>query len=313
MKYEEMKYDIEKFFDYSLDMLCIARLDGYILRINPSFQKAFGWKSEDLLAFGSYTFLHPDDVEPTYQVVEGLKKGTPIVSFQNRYYCINGEYKNFSWTAFPDLRSELIYAIARDITEIVESNRKLNQLAAELKDANDKLFEQASTDPLTKLKNRRTFNEELKDLIVHTNKKRGFLSLLMIDVDHFKTYNDQFGHPAGDQVLIRLVSVLTYALRVSDLLARFGGEEFVVALPETGEYKAIEVADRLVVTIQKETWENRPITISVGIATLDFSLPVSTFRDTDFSTRIVEEADRALYRSKANGRNQATHCSQILL
>ncbi|ASV05773.1 GGDEF domain-containing protein [Leptospira interrogans serovar Canicola] len=96
-------------------------------------------------------------------------------------------------------------------------------------------------------------------------------------------------------------------------MARFGGEEFVVALPETGEYKAIEVADRLVVTIQKETWENRPITISVGIATLDFSLPVSTFRDIDFSTRIVEEADRALYRSKANGRNQATHCSQILL
>ncbi|EMN54776.1 diguanylate cyclase (GGDEF) domain protein [Leptospira interrogans serovar Autumnalis str. LP101] len=313
MKYEEMKYDIEKFFDYSLDMLCIARLDGYIFRINPSFQKAFGWKSEDLLAFGSYTFLHPDDVEPTYQVVEKLKKGTPIVSFQNRYRCTNGEYKNFSWTAFPDLRSELIYAIARDITEIVESNRKLNQLAAELKDANDKLFEQASTDPLTKLKNRRTFNEELNDLIVHTNKKRGFLSLLMIDVDHFKTYNDQFGHPAGDQVLIRLASVLTYALRVSDLLARFGVEEFVVALPETGEYKAIEVADRLVVTIQKETWENRPITISVGIATLDFSLPVSTFRDTDFSTRIVEEADRALYRSKANGRNQATHCSQILL
>ncbi|OCC30159.1 PAS domain S-box protein [Leptospira interrogans serovar Canicola] len=74
MKYEEMKYDIEKFFDYSLDMLCIARLDGYIFRINPSFQKAFGWKSEDLLAFGSYTFLHPDDVEPTYQVVEKLKK-----------------------------------------------------------------------------------------------------------------------------------------------------------------------------------------------------------------------------------------------
>ncbi|EJP03004.1 diguanylate cyclase (GGDEF) domain protein [Leptospira interrogans serovar Pyrogenes str. 200701872] len=69
----------------------------------------------------------------------------------------------------------------------------------------------------------------------------------------------------------------------------------------------------MVVTIQKETWENRPITISVGIATLDFSLPVSTFRDIDFSTRIVEEADRALYRSKANGRNQATHCSQILL
>lgn len=169
-----MKYDIEKFFDYSLDMLCIARLDGYILRINPSFQKAFGWKSEDLLAFGSYTFLHPDDLGSTYQVVEKLKKGSPILSFQNRYRCANGEYKNFSWTAFPDLRSELIYAIARDITEIVESNRKLNQLATELKDANDKLFEQASTDPLTRLKNRRTFNEELNDLIVHTNKKKGF-------------------------------------------------------------------------------------------------------------------------------------------
>ncbi|EMO27895.1 diguanylate cyclase (GGDEF) domain protein [Leptospira interrogans serovar Bataviae str. HAI135] len=136
----------------------------------------------------------------------------------------------------------------------------------------------------------------------------------MIDVDHFKTYNDQFGHPAGDRVLIRLASVFTYTLRVSDLLARFGGEEFVVALPDTGEHKAIEVADRLVTTSEKETWENRPITISVGIATLDFNLPVvSAICDTDLSTRIVEEADRALYRSKANGRNRATHCSQILL
>ncbi|WP_036042599.1 sensor domain-containing diguanylate cyclase [Leptospira alstonii] len=312
MKYEEMKYDIEKFFDFSLDMLCIAKLDGYVLRINPSFQKAFGWKSEDLLAFGSYTFLHPEDVEPTSQVVKGLEQGAPIVSFQNRYRCSDGEYRNFSWTAFPDLRAGLIYAIARDITELVESNRKLNELAAELKDANNKLFEQASTDPLTKLKNRRTFNEELNDLILITNRKKGFLSLLMIDVDHFKAYNDKFGHPAGDRVLIRLASVFTYTLRISDLLARFGGEEFVVALPDTGEEKAIEVSNRLVTTVRKESWDNRSIiTISVGIATLDFNRSPNYCNTTDLSVEIVEDADRALYRSKADGRNRATHCSQI--
>lgn len=134
----------------------------------------------------------------------------------------------------------------------------------------------------------------------------------MIDVDHFKAYNDQFGHPAGDRVLIRLASIFTYTLRISDLLARLGGEEFVVALPDTGKKKAIEVGNRLVTTVRKESWESRSITISVGIATLDFDRYLNCYHNTDLSIEIVEDADRALYRSKADGRNRATHCSQIL-
>ncbi|TGL76059.1 sensor domain-containing diguanylate cyclase [Leptospira yasudae] len=308
--YNEIQYDIEKFFDYSLDMLCIARIDGYIFKINPSFQKAFGWATEELLAFNSYSYLHPEDVEPTYKVIDELNQGIPILLFQNRYRCSDGTYKNFSWTAFPDRSAGLIYAIGRDITEIVESNRRLNQLAAELKNANDRLFEQASTDPLTKLKNRRTFNEELQFLIDAARRKKGFLSLIMIDVDHFKEYNDRFGHPAGDRVLVRLACVLTETLRVSDLLARFGGEEFVIALPDMPELKAIEVAERLVTTVRKQFWENTPITISAGISTLDFGKPTDQSPYSDCASAIIEEADQALYRSKANGRDRHTHSSK---
>lgn len=249
-------------------------------------KKAFGWKNEDLLAFCSYTFLHPDDVEATYQVVEKLKKGVPIVFFQNHYRCANGEYKNFSWTAFPDLRSELIYAIARDITEIVESNHKLNQLAAKLKDANDKLFEQASTDSLTKLKNRRTFNEALNHLVHFSQKQFSPLYLLMIDADHFKDYNDTFGHLEGDKVLITLADLLTKAFRKGDdLLARYGGEEFIVAFPLTSENEAIEISERLIQTVKEFNWEKRSVTISVGITTSNSN---SKSINSEYSLNLVE-------------------------
>ncbi len=198
----------------------------------------------------------------------------------------------------------------RDITDIIESNQKISKLASDLEEANNKLLEQASTDPLTKLKNRRSFNEEINHLIRLGQHQEKSISLMMIDVDHFKDYNDKFGHPAGDRILIRLAEVFTETLRSCDLVARFGGEEFVVALSDTNEEKAVEVAERLMANVKKKSWENSPITISVGITTLNFNGPVPIYH-TDLSTGIIEDADRALYRSKANGRNQATHSSQL--
>ncbi|EMI71803.1 diguanylate cyclase (GGDEF) domain protein [Leptospira noguchii str. Cascata] len=173
----------------------------------------------------------------------------PVISFENRYRSIDGNYRTLSWTAVPEHKSSMVYAIARDITETIESNRKINELAAELKD--DMLLEQASTDPLTKLKNRRAFTGELHNLIRYIQKEKSFLSLLMIDVDFFKDYNDKFGHPAGDRVLIQLAEVFIETLRTCDLAARFGGEEFVVALPDTNKEKATAVAERLMANVKK--------------------------------------------------------------
>ncbi|WP_017860389.1 sensor domain-containing diguanylate cyclase [Leptospira interrogans] len=306
----ENEYNHEKFFNYSLDLHAIQKMDGIILQINQSFQRIKGWTNEDLKGRTHFHLLHPEDVESSLKEFEQLNEGVSHLSIQNRCRCADGTYKYFSWTAFPDLESDRIYVTGRDITDIIESNQKISKLASDLEEANNKLLEQASTDPLTKLKNRRSFNEEINHLIRLGQHQEKSISLMMIDVDHFKDYNDKFGHPAGDRILIRLAEVFTETLRSCDLVARFGGEEFVVALSDTNEEKAVEVAERLMANVKKKSWENSPITISVGITTLNFNGPVPIYH-TDLSTGIIEDADRALYRSKANGRNQATHSSQL--
>ncbi|MBE0304472.1 sensor domain-containing diguanylate cyclase [Leptospira interrogans] len=306
----ENEYNHEKFFNYSLDLHAIQKMDGIILQINQSFQRIMGWTNEDLKGRTHFHLLHPEDVESSLKEFEQLNEGVSHLSIQNRCRCADGTYKYFSWTAFPDLESDRIYVTGRDITDIIESNQKISKLASDLEEANNKLLEQASTDPLTKLKNRRSFNEEINHLIRLGQHQEKSISLMMIDVDHFKDYNDKFGHPAGDRILIRLAEVFTETLRSCDLVARFGGEEFVVALSDTNEEKAVEVAERLMANVKKKSWENSPITISVGITTLNFNDPVPIYH-TDLSTGIIEDADRALYRSKANGRNQATHSSQL--
>lgn len=306
----ENEYNHEKFFNYSLDLHAIQKMDGIILQINQSFQRIMGWTNEDLKGRTHFHLLHPEDVESSLKEFEQLNEGVSHLSIQNRCRCADGTYKYFSWTAFPDLESDRIYVTGRDITDIIESNQKISKLASDLEEANNKLLEQASTDPLTKLKNRRSFNEEINHLIRLGQHQEKSISLMMIDVDHFKDYNDKFGHPSGDRILIRLAEVFTETLRSCDLVARFGGEEFVVALSDTNEEKAVEVAERLMANVKKKSWENSPITISVGITTLNFNGPVPIYH-TDLSTGIIEDADRALYRSKANGRNQATHSSQL--
>nr|OBZ99951.1 Diguanylate cyclase (GGDEF) domain protein [Leptospira interrogans serovar Copenhageni/Icterohaemorrhagiae] len=303
----EKEYDLEKLVNNSLDLLSIQRLDGTVLQVNPAFERLLGWREEELIGRNPFHLLHPEDRESTFQEFKKLNQGLPVFAFQNRFLCSDGTYKYFSWTASPDLSAGLIYVTGRDISDLIESNRKISLLAAELKDANDKLFEQACTDPLTKLKNRRAFNEELNSLIQLSQKQLSPLSLLMIDVDFFKDYNDKFGHPAGDKVLAILASLLAKTLRKDDVTARYGGEEFIVALPNTSEKEAIEIAERLVKVIEESRWEKRSVTISVGITTSQ----INPSNNADHSIDIIEEADRALYHSKVNGRNRVTHSSQI--
>ncbi|WP_061249597.1 sensor domain-containing diguanylate cyclase [Leptospira alstonii] len=309
MNYEN-EFNLEKFFNYSLDLFAIQRMDGTVIEVNPSFQRVLGWPREELIGRSTFHLLHPEELESIQHELETSDPSAPKLSVQSRVRCSDGSYKYFEWTGFPDLESGLVYMTGRDITETIESNRKISRLAVELQEANEMLFEQASTDPLTKLKNRRAFNEELSYLIKLTQRQENVLSLLMLDVDHFKDYNDKFGHPAGDRVLADLASLLTRTLRGSDVLARYGGEEFIIALPNTSEDKAIELAEKLVTVTREFAWEKRSVTISVGVATENFDKNTQ-IKKFDYSTSLIEDADKALYHSKTNGRNRATHSSQI--
>lgn len=111
-------HEFRKYFEVSLDMLCIAGTDGYFKRVNPAFERTLGWSKDDLLDRPFVDFVHPDDLEPTRRELEKLGRGIPTISFENRYRCPDGSYRHLRWTAYPDPKTGRIYAIARDITGV---------------------------------------------------------------------------------------------------------------------------------------------------------------------------------------------------
>lgn len=170
----------------------------------------------------------------------------------------------------------------------------------------DQLKELATTDGLTGLLNRRTFDAVFDSELTRTGRERQPLSLLMIDVDRFKAYNDRYGHPAGDKCLKLVANCLREAaLRPGDTLARYGGEEFVAILPNTDEDGAYVIAERLrrclrELKLPHEGSEKGVVTVSIGIAS--YGPNVIDRRDTE----LLRRADEALYDAKAAGRDRVT-------
>lgn len=190
-----------------------------------------------------------------------------------------------------------------------EANKELERLHEEyevkqqaLLKVNDQLEAMASTDPLTGLKNRRFFqNSLLASLILLEQQQRDF-SLLVVDIDHFKSINDTYGHPIGDLVLGNLAGLLQSMSRSSDVVARYGGEEFVIILAECDHDQAMEVAERYRSEVASSDWGQYNITVSIGAAT-------AVQGDTD--TSVFQRADQALYASKTAGRNRVTHADHL--
>jgi diguanylate cyclase (GGDEF)-like protein len=171
----------------------------------------------------------------------------------------------------------------------------------ELREANMLLRNQATRDSLTNLRNFRALKERLGEEVERTRRHLEPLSLLLLDVDRFKQYNDSFGHPAGDEVLYKVARLMEEQARGSDFVARYGGEEFVILLPNTSEEQARIAAERVRVAIEKAPWKERPVTASIGVATT-----------TDAEgAALLAQADIALYASKAAGRNRITHISDV--
>ena len=160
----------------------------------------------------------------------------------------------------------------------------------------------ATTDGLTKLCNHRTFQEQLHDHILHSHRYERPLSVLLMDIDHFKNFNDTYGHQIGDEVLRVLANALRASVRTSDIPARYGGEEFVVVLPETDVENAFMMAERIRTTIEKAVIPTQhgdlKVTVSVGAATLNVHATTQE--------QLINCADAAMYASKKTGRNRST-------
>ena len=176
---------------------------------------------------------------------------------------------------------------------------------------NDQARERAITDGLTGLSDHRHFYEQLELELVRAERYDFPLSLLLLDIDHFKLYNDREGHRAGDQVLCRLGAILRAVARETDMVARYGGEEFAVILPHTGPEDALAFAERVRAGVGSEPFphgEFQPsgnICVSVGVASWpDHARSVET---------LVEAADQALYRAKRLGRDRVVGCGSMVL
>lgn len=190
--------------------------------------------------------------------------------------------------AFSESDLELLNAIAPQIAVAIDRS-KLKVRAGELE-------KRSITDSLTGVMNRGYIEERLIEEMNRASRYRFPMSLLMIDVDHFKSYNDNYGHPAGDIALRLVAGVLKRTLRAADVAARYGGEEFAVLLPQTPVEQATWIAERIRQRVERTEFPKRQVTISVGVA--GFS---SEFED---PKDWITAADMALYEAKDNGRNR---------
>jgi diguanylate cyclase (GGDEF)-like protein len=168
---------------------------------------------------------------------------------------------------------------------------------------NERLAEIATTDGLTGVKNYRHLREALDTAVALAIRKGFALSMIMLDVDHFKMINDAFGHAIGDAVLCGTAAVLRTKVREYDVVARYGGDEFAILLPMTEAAAARSLAERLRETISEHPWPSASVTISLGVATVHKPYPQVV--------KLVEQADRALYQSKRAGRNRVTHHDEL--
>jgi two-component system, cell cycle response regulator len=202
-----------------------------------------------------------------------------------------------------NIRLSLLHLSYEEINqELTHAKQELETLRQQLVERNRLLETLANIDGLTETHNHRYFQNFLQSEIQRTIRNKGSLTLLLADIDHFKQFNDTYGHQTGDFILKELCLVAKAAIRDYDLMARYGGEEFAFVLPETDSAAALVVAERLCTTIAAHDFfdgqQHYRVSVSIGVAS---SLPTSTdFSQNDF----IDMVDQALYEAKKQGRNQ---------
>ncbi|MCK6546599.1 diguanylate cyclase [Myxococcota bacterium] len=186
--------------------------------------------------------------------------------------------------------------------ELERTQAELRELNTRLEAANVLLERLATTDALTGLANRRKLMERLDQELAKSRRYDERVSLVLLDVDHFKRINDRFGHPVGDRVLAELAELIQERARETDLAARIGGEEFAVLLSSTGREGATELAEDLRERVEAHAFEGvGRVTVSLGVAT---HVPEKRKAGDPPSSKLFAAADQALYRAKGEGRNR---------
>lgn len=292
----------------SPDAIISTNKEGKIRLVSPKALELVGLDTESqLIGRRISEFIHEDDRER--MKMNAMKTFSGVKNGPNRYigYKFNGEQYimevNSEFIDNEDQDLQQMVSLIRDITERVRteeslqrSEERFRQLSKELAHKNKMLSNTIVHDQLTGIHNRYYFEQRIHEELAASDRYGNPLSMALVDLDFFKNVNDEFGHAVGDEVLVRIASIIQEMVRKSDVFARWGGEEFVILMPNTNSNGAKQAAQKICDAVAEgEFINNIKITISLGVAQRN---------PREYLDSWFRRCDRALYFAKQNGRNQ---------
>ncbi|NCA98245.1 MAG: diguanylate cyclase [Clostridia bacterium] len=266
---------LNQLFDTAPDMICITRVDGFLLKVNRASKSILGYEPAEIEGTYPTQYIHPDDAGKLDQTLhEILDEGlhTEFNQYINRFRHKDGSYRYLEWNT--RLYHDHYYCVARDVSDRISYQQKIEYLSYH--------------DTLTGLYNRRFCEEEIRRMDTARNLP---ISIIMGDMNRLKLMNDIFGHEKGDEYIRMASDIIRTECRPDDIIARWGGDEFVILLPKTSQIDARKIVSRIIMSKKKQQVNGIPVSIAFGLATK--SLPG------DNLSGIIVKAEKNMYRSKA--------------
>lgn len=277
----------ERIFSVNLDLLFIVDMDGNFIKINKASCDILGYSEDELKEFKVLDLVHKDYMESTIETFERMKNDEKISFFINRFLHKNGSYRYLEWSANP--YEGLIYAAARDVTERIHYEEKILELS--------------NRDSLTGVYNRRYVYERAAEMIEECKRDKRIFSVAILDIDDFKKVNDKYGHMVGDEVLKAFTKIINQNLRPSDILGRYGGEEFIIILNNADEMESRLILNKILKIVREKTF-----TFEGNDIKFTFSTGISNCKELEKKELIIDKlilmADKRMYRAKNEGKDK---------